>query len=74
MKVVNGIIIDGVLHELVEAKSVTCDRCSLHDLCYNEMGDACVCWVHLMSEHNYECVEFKNHGKVKIEKWEEKKK
>ena len=33
MEVKNGIIIDGVLHELVETKRNDCLKCSLRDLC-----------------------------------------
>ena len=41
MKVNNGIIIDGVLHELKETKHKDCSKCSLRDLCQDEFGIAC---------------------------------
>lgn len=38
MKIQNGIIIDGVLHELVNTNSEAyCDDCSLYGICYQSM-------------------------------------
>lgn len=38
MEVKNGIIIDGVLHELVNTNSEAyCDDCSLHSICYQSI-------------------------------------
>ena len=47
MEINNGIIIDGVLHELKETKRNDCSKCSLRDLCQNEFGNACLCWINL---------------------------
>ncbi|OUO00468.1 hypothetical protein [Bacteroides clarus] len=70
MEVKNGIIIDGVLHELAEARGLSlkqqCDNCSLCALCKNEFIDPlCNLAVSGMTI-------FINSGKVNIEKREEK--
>lgn len=70
MEVKNGIIIDGVLHELRESKNKDCKRCSLFHLCENDFGPACICWVGLQSESIEETPMFINRGKVKVEKEE----
>lgn len=73
MKVKNGIIIDGVLHELKETKRNDCLKCSLRDLCQNEFGYACLCWINLYSLSEIIHNEFKCRGKVtdiKIDKEE----
>lgn len=41
MEVKNGIIIDGVLHELVETKRNNCSKCSLWNKCTN--SDYLIC-------------------------------
>lgn len=64
MKVKNGIIIDGVLHELKETKHKDCSKCSLRDLCQDEFGIACLCWISLASESEVINTEFKCRGKV----------
>lgn len=64
MKVKNGIIIDGVLHELKETKHEDCSKCSLRDLCLGEFGIACLCWINLASELEMTNNEFKCRGKV----------
>lgn len=64
MKVNNGIIIDGVLHELKETKHKDCSKCSLRDLCQDEFGIACLCWISLASESEVINTEFKCRGKV----------
>lgn len=73
MEVKNGIIIDGVLHELKETKRNDCLKCSLRDLCQNEFGYACLCWINLYSLSEIIHNEFKCRGKVtdiKIDKEE----
>jgi hypothetical protein len=73
MEVNNGIIIDGVLHELKETKRNDCLKCSLRDLCQNEFGNGCLCWINLASELEMTNNEFKCRGKVtniKIDKEE----
>lgn len=64
MEVKNGIIIDGVLHELKETKRNDCLKCSLRDLCQNEFGNGCLCWINLASESEMTNNEFKCRGKV----------
>lgn len=64
MEVKNGIIIDGVLHELKETKRNDCLKCSLRDLCQNEFGYACLCWINLYSLSEIIHNEFKCRGKV----------
>lgn len=64
MKVKNGIIIDGILHELKETKHKDCSKCSLRDLCQDEFGIACLCWINLASESEVINTEFKCRGKV----------
>ena len=66
MEVKNGIIIDGVLHELVETKRNDCLKCSLRDLCQNEFGNECLCWIALASELEMINNEFKCRGKVTV--------
>ena len=66
MEVKNGIIIDGVSHELVETKCDSCLRCSLHDLCQNEFGSGRLCWIALASELEMINNEFKCRGKVTV--------
>ena len=71
MEVKNGIIIDGVLHELKETERNDCFKCSLRDLCLNEFGKEGLCWINLASESETINNEFKCRGKVtdiKIEK------
>lgn len=73
MEVKNGIIIDGVLHELKETKRNDCLKCSLRDLCQSEFGNECLCWIDLASESWTRNNEFKCRGKVtdiKIDKEE----
>lgn len=64
MKVKNGIIIDGVLHELVETKRNDCLKCSLRNLCQDEFGKGCLCWINLASESEITNAEFRRRGKV----------
>lgn len=68
MEVKNGIIIDGVLHELVKSNREDCSKCSLRHLCREEFGNICICWIDLASTSGLGNVEFKNRGKVRIEK------
>jgi len=72
MKIKNGIIIDGVLHELKESKSENCKRCSLYNICEKEFQCTCICWVGLQSESIKGAPMFFNRGKVKVEKEETK--
>lgn len=70
MEINNGIIIDGVLHELKESKRFDCLKCSLYDLC-KEFSNAAVCWINIASESDIANAEFRCRGKVtdiKIEK------
>lgn len=66
MEVKNGIIIDGVLHELKESKRDDCLKCSLRDLCQNEFGNECLCWINLASKSEMTNNEFKCRGKVTV--------
>ncbi|GAA6360997.1 hypothetical protein [Bacteroides uniformis] len=63
MEVKNGIIIDGVLHEMEGIKGNDCLRCSLRDLC-NEFVNSAPCWINILSEAEITNVEFKCRGKV----------
>lgn len=72
MEVKNGIIIDGVLHELKESNAHGCDRCSLKDLCNEEFSRDCICWIGLNSNSLKSKAMFFNRGKVKVEKEETK--
>lgn len=65
MEVKNGIIIDGVLHELVETKRNDCSKCSLRNKCGN--GDYLIC--DMFGAGRYDC--FVNRGKVTDIKTEE---
>lgn len=58
MEVKNGIIIDGVLHELKESKSDDCSECSLRNKCSN--GDYLICDMFGAGQYDY----FVNRGKV----------
>lgn len=66
MKVKNGIIIDGVLHELVETKRNDCLKCSLRNLCQDEFGKGRLCWINLASESEITNTEFRCRGKVTV--------
>lgn len=68
MQVRNGIIIDGVLHELRESKSKDCKQCSLLHLCENEFEPSCICWVGLQSESIKETPMFINRVKLIVRK------
>lgn len=66
MKIRNGIIIDGVLHEQTKSKSKGCGKCSLYELCHKEFGTSALCWIALGSEQiSLENEEFKCRGKIK---------
>ena len=58
MEVKNGIIIDGVLHELVEIKRNDCSKCSLRNKCANR--DYLICDMFGAGKDEY----FVNRGKV----------
>ena len=64
MEIKNAIIIDGVLHELKETKRNDCLKCSLCDLCQNEFGNECLCWINLALKSEMTNNEFKCRGKV----------
>lgn len=72
MKVNNGIIIDGVLHELVSMRnSAPCDNCSLQEQC--DRTDFSLCTA-IAGQYNSD-ERFVNRGKVtdiKTEKEEQK--
>lgn len=55
---INGIIINGVLHELIVSNKNDCDGCSLEHLCEKEFGITRLCWVN--SPNN----EFRCRGKI----------
>lgn len=65
MEVKNGIIIDGVLHELVEIK---CNECSLCQECSNLLDDN---YCALLDLGIGQC--FVNRGKVTEIKWRRKR-
>ncbi len=69
MEVKNGIIIDGVLHELKESNK-DCKKCSLYNLCMEEFDMKCLCWIGLDSESIEFPAVFFNRGKVNIVKEE----
>ena len=60
MEVKNGIIIDGVLHELVETERNNCSKCSLWNKCGN--SDYLICDVFGIGIGEY----FISHGKVTV--------
>lgn len=63
MNVKNGIIIDGMFHEMTN-ENVPCDKCSLLRMCNESDGsEPYICLCTLMN-----CDGFINRGKVKIEK------
>lgn len=66
MEIKNGIIIDGVLHELKETKRDDCSKCSLYNLCQDEFKNNCLCWINLISESEITNVEFSCRGKVTV--------
>lgn len=66
MEIKNGIIIDGVLHELKETKCDNCLKCSLYNLCQDEFKNNCLCWINLISESKITNVEFSCRGKVTV--------
>ena len=73
MEIKNAIIIDGVLHELVETECNDCLKCSLRNLCQDGFENDCLCWINLISESKITNAEFSCRGKVtdiKIEKEE----
>lgn len=66
MEVKNGVIIDGVLHEISKNK-IPCQECSLRNICSNDFNIIC----DIFNADKDEC--FTNRGKVtdiKIEKEE----
>lgn len=71
MEVKNGIIIDGVLHELKPSKAIGCKSCSLYGLCYEYFDGSPLCGILLESDVILESPIFFNRGKVKVEKEEE---
>lgn len=71
MEVKNGIIIDGVLHEMVSIReNYSCDNCSLQGTC--DKTDFFLCTV-ITGRHNSD-ERFINRGKVTEIKTEEEKK
>lgn len=64
MEVKNGIIIDGVLHEMImDYAPDICRRCSLHEQC-DKTFSLCDEWLCNI----FSCHGFTNRGKVKVEK------
>lgn len=70
MKVKNGIIIDGVMHEYIESKN-GCDLCSLRKEC-DKLTNQNLSIPCEMFFDNGKRVIFVNRGKVKVEKEETK--
>lgn len=69
MEVKNGIIIDGVLHEMImDFIPDACKTCSLRKQC-DKAGSLYKEWLCNI----FNCYHFVNRGKVKIEKVEETK-
>lgn len=69
MEVNNGIIIDGVLHEMImDYAPDICRTCSLREQC-DRVENSCGEWLCII----FSCHGFTNRGKVKIEKVEETK-
>lgn len=62
MEIKNGIIIDGVLHEMTN-EELQCDECSLHSICQDSSFTPTLC-------EQFDCTVFVSRGKVKIEKEE----
>lgn len=50
--------------ELKETKHKDCSKCSLRDLCQDEFGIACLCWISLASESEVINTEFKCRGEA----------
>ena len=70
MKVNNGIIIDGMMHELVLMRnSAPCDNCSLQEQCRTDLSLCTVIAGYYNSDER-----FINRGKVTEIKTEEEKK
>ena len=61
---INGIIIDGVLHELIVSNKDACEGCSLEHLCKKEFGNSCLCWINLAPEAGSPNNEFICRGKI----------
>ena len=59
-EVKNGLIIDGVLHELAETKRNDCLKCSLRNKCDN--GDYLICDMFGAGKYEY----FVSRGKVTV--------
>lgn len=61
---INGIIINGVLHELIVSNKNACDGCSLEQLCKTEFRNTCLCWINLDPESESPNNEFRRRGKI----------
>lgn len=61
MKVKNGIIIDGILHEAILDSELVCEDCSMYSECYAVTGEICAIFNH---------DGFISRGEVNIEKEE----
>lgn len=62
MKVKNGIIIDGVLHEAILNSELVCEDCSMYSECHAGMDEICAILNH---------DGFISRGEVNVEKEEE---
>jgi len=68
MEIKNGIIINGVLHELVRTEDNNCNECSLCDVCYTTKFDYDkLCDIKFTAGIRYR---FINRGKVNVVKVE----
>lgn len=64
MEVKNGIIIDGVLHEAINLRTIICycDKCSLFYTCRKCLKEDCLCNIFGLSTNNR--IRFISRGKV----------
>lgn len=64
MDIRKGIIVDGILHEGIDAQVLSCPNCSLYSLCAKNNYSVCL-------EDVLDCGGFIEIGKIKIEREEE---
>lgn len=61
MEIKNGIIIDGVLHDLIRTEYNDCKTCSLYSVCYENLPCDKLCNIKAQKGISYK---FVNQGKV----------
>lgn len=61
MEIKNGIIIDGVLHDLIRTEYHDCKTCSLYSVCYKKLPFDKLCDIKAQKGISYK---FVNQGKV----------